>query len=398
MTRIIFDVRAASGELPETTPVEGAQIDFAPHQARRVEYEGGAYWLTQTIAPVVLPTGAGESDFLPTPVGGAYEVQERVGPGSRSGFVQVPDQDSIRYEDLVWVDGDTLDPIVEPEAAWWATAGQAITDAAEAKADAVTALGAAEQANETASNAETAAAGAVAESADARVAAEEALAGLDTKADLVAGKVPTAQIPSISLVEPHAVANRTAMLALTGVQQGDVATITGGADKGTYMLDATGDPTVFGHWVRLNTPDDSVSTVNGQQGTVVLGKGDVGLPNADNTSDANKPVSGPQLTELNKKVNGADLPTLSRAARNPDLLIVGAITRDSNGAATAAPVVWPDGTPGNYGADSVSAAFPGAVDGYHITYGSPVTKTFTQPAVTRDSSGAVTNLPALVVT
>lgn len=84
-------------------------------------------------------------------------------------------------------------------------------------------------------------------------------------------------------------------------------------------------------------------------------------------------------------------------ARNLDLLIVGAITRDSNGAATAAPVKWPDGTVGTYAADTLSSAFLGAVDAYHVTYGSPVTRTVTQPAVTRDVSGAVTNLPDLVV-
>lgn len=84
-------------------------------------------------------------------------------------------------------------------------------------------------------------------------------------------------------------------------------------------------------------------------------------------------------------------------ALNPDLLIVGTITRDANGAATSAPVVWPDGSPGTYTATTVSTAFPGAIDAYTITYGSPVTKTYTQPAVTRDASGAVTARPALVV-
>lgn len=84
-------------------------------------------------------------------------------------------------------------------------------------------------------------------------------------------------------------------------------------------------------------------------------------------------------------------------AKNPDLLVTGTITRDSNGAATSAPVVWPDGTPGTYTATTLSTAFPGAVDAYTITYGSPVTKTYTQPAVTRDASGAATNVPAITV-
>ena len=81
-------------------------------------------------------------------------------------------------------------------------------------------------------------------------------------------------------------------------------------------------------------------------------------------------------------------------ARVPEALIDGTITRDSNGAPIAAAVLWPDGTDGNYVADVVSTAFPGSVDAYHITYGS--TLTYTQPAVTRDSSGAVIVTPAIV--
>ena len=44
-----------------------------------------------------------------------------------------------------------------------------------------------------------------------------------------------------------------------------------------------------------------VASVNGRNGAVVLSKTDVGLGNVDNTSDANKPVSGPQQTALNAK-------------------------------------------------------------------------------------------------
>ncbi|HWI05731.1 MAG TPA: hypothetical protein VNT52_18130 [Acidimicrobiales bacterium] len=77
-----------------------------------------------------------------------------------------------------------------------------------------------------------------------------------------------------------------------------------------------------------------------------------------------------------------------------DPIIVGAITRDANGAATSAGVVWPDGTAGAYTATTVSSAFPGAVDAYTVTKGA---LTFTQPAVTRNSDGAVTNRPAVTV-
>lgn len=86
-------------------------------------------------------------------------------------------------------------------------------------------------------------------------------------------------------------------------------------------------------------------------------------------------------------------------AGNPDLLIAGAITRDANGAATVAPVVWPDGRPGVYTATIMSTAFPGAVDAYTVSYDGVETDfTYTQPAVTRDSTtGAVTARPAMTV-
>ena len=89
--------------------------------------------------------------------------------------------------------------------------------------------------------------------------------------------------------------------------------------------------------------------------------------------------------------------SFANLARNPDLIIAGAVTRDANGAATSAAVVWPDGKPGTYTATTLSTAFPGAVDAYTVTYGSPVIKTFTQPAVTRDATGAATNVPAITV-
>jgi hypothetical protein len=81
-------------------------------------------------------------------------------------------------------------------------------------------------------------------------------------------------------------------------------------------------------------------------------------------------------------------------AADPDLIIVGAITRDIDGAAIAAGVVWPDGVTGAY-VGTPSTAFPGAVDAYTVTRGAA---TYTQPALTRDSNGAVTARPAIVVT
>ena len=84
--------------------------------------------------------------------------------------------------------------------------------------------------------------------------------------------------------------------------------------------------------------------------------------------------------------------TLAAAAKNPDLLVAGAVTGDP---LTSAEVVWPDGTPGLLTITARHAT--GAVNSYKITYGNPVTKTFTQPAITRATSGAATNVPQIVV-
>lgn len=87
--------------------------------------------------------------------------------------------------------------------------------------------------------------------------------------------------------------------------------------------------------------------------------------------------------------------SLKAAAKNPDLLIVGAVTVDSLDQVTSAAVVWPDGAPGTL---TITARHStGAVNAYNITYGSPVTKTFTQPAITRNATGAATNVPQIVV-
>lgn len=88
---------------------------------------------------------------------------------------------------------------------------------------------------------------------------------------------------------------------------------------------------------------------------------------------------------------------LVQLAANPDQIAVGTITRASSGAATSFGVVWPDGATGTF-TGTESTGFPGAIDSYTVTHVlSGVTTTYTQPALTRDSSGAVTARPAIVV-
>lgn len=72
-------------------------------------------------------------------------------------------------------------------------------------------------------------------------------------------------------------------------------------------------------------------------------------------------------------------------------------TRDSNGAIISASIKWPDGVNGVFTTDIASVAFPGAIDAWHATYLATVPKLITQPAVTRDSNGAVVAQPAITI-
>lgn len=82
-------------------------------------------------------------------------------------------------------------------------------------------------------------------------------------------------------------------------------------------------------------------------------------------------------------------------AKNPDTLIAGAVTVNASDQVTSASVQWPDGSPGTLTITSRDSL--GGVLAYNITYGSPVTKTFTQPTITRNANGAATNVPQIVV-
>lgn len=178
-----------------------------------------------------------------------------------------------------------------------------------------------------------------------------------------------------------------------------------------YATDSTANPipTEFGasgSTVRTSDRVTPVVTFYSSLATVYLksltyGGGPDGLVvTSTGTNTAGVSSSGSSGSDLAAVIAGlpGTYASYKNLARNPDEIITGAITRDANGAATSATVTWPDATTGTYTATTVSTAFPGAVDAYTITYGSPVTRTYTQPAVTRDAAtGAVTNVPAIVV-
>jgi hypothetical protein len=86
------------------------------------------------------------------------------------------------------------------------------------------------------------------------------------------GKLTASQIPSIAITSTFVVANEAAMLALTTAEEGDVAVR---QDLSKSFILTAGDRTVAASWQELLSPTDSVQSVNGQQGSVVLDTDDI---------------------------------------------------------------------------------------------------------------------------
>jgi lysophospholipase L1-like esterase len=150
-------------------------------------------------------------------------------------------------------------------------------------------------------------------------------------AQLVGGKVPSGQIPSLSWVRSHAVANQAAMLALTGVAAGeDLALRQDGA--GTFLLTGA-DPSQLASWTLLPSPTDAVVSVNGRTGAVVLAAADVGA----DASGAAATVQGNLTTHTSNTSN----PHATTAAQTgaPNVVVHGA-TAGTARPAGATLVLW----------------------------------------------------------
>lgn len=112
------------------------------------------------------------------------------------------------------------------------------------------------------------------------------------------GKVPSSQIPALSLSTVDVVSSEAAMLGLTAAVVG--STVVRDDVSKTFILRAT-PASVLANWVQVLSPNSGVESVNTKKGAVTLGKGDVGLSLVDNTSDLSKPVSNATQTALNAK-------------------------------------------------------------------------------------------------
>lgn len=104
-----------------------------------------------------------------------------------------------------------------------------------------------------------------------------------------------------------------------------------------------------------------------------------------------------QLASIQTTVNTISQSALLQWAYGNIFQLVSA-TRDANEAIVTASIVWPDDATGAFTTDVASTAFPGAIDAWHATHVLlGITKTVTQPAVTRDTNGAVTAQPAITI-
>lgn len=98
-----------------------------------------------------------------------------------------------------------------------------------------------------------------------------------SKADLVGGVIPTAQIPAVAITSYlGSVASQAAMLALSG-QTGDWCNR---SDTSTAWVLAGSPPNQISSWAQINYPASPVTSVNGQSGVIVLSAANVGAPPA----------------------------------------------------------------------------------------------------------------------
>lgn len=113
------------------------------------------------------------------------------------------------------------------------------------------------------------------------------------------GKLADSVIPSIAITDTFVVATEAAMLALSA-EVGDVAIRT---DLNKSFILQTSPASVLSNWQELRTPTDTVSSVNGQTGVVVLGGGDVLVETGSTVTDAATIAVGDTIDSALGKLN-----------------------------------------------------------------------------------------------
>lgn len=120
------DIRELTGDDSLVGPEDGS-VWFAPYRAYHVEDGPDDYLLSGEILKVRLVDGVAIVDLPVTPVDNLMKVQLRGVRGyGAPWYVQIPAGDCNLFT-LPHIDPDTLDPILEPEAAWTVALGNEIT-------------------------------------------------------------------------------------------------------------------------------------------------------------------------------------------------------------------------------------------------------------------------------
>jgi len=133
--------------------------------------------------------------------------------------------------------------------------------------------------------------------------ADNGLAELDNDGKVPLSQISDAVLGQLSYQGLWDASTNTPNLPSTPAQKGDYYIASVGGTRFGLEFDV-GDWLVSdgAAWGKVDNTD-AVASVNGKKGVVTLTKADVGLGNADNTSDLNKPVSTAQQTALDLKVD-----------------------------------------------------------------------------------------------
>ena len=119
--------------------------------------------------------------------------------------------------------------------------------------------------------------------------------------NITTGTLPSSVLPPIAISETYVVASEAAQLALSA-QEGDVCVRT---DESKSYIQNGGSSGTMADWTELQTPEDSVLSVNGNTGTVVLTQDDIG--NGSTYVQTENNFTDTLLSKLNGIESGAEV-------------------------------------------------------------------------------------------
>lgn len=220
-------------------------------------------------------------------------VRASLGIGPGSGVIPAADEVSVDPTGHTVATGVTVQAVVAQ-----------LDAAVVARPDAAEAAAIAEAATDATAKANAAQAAAIQRSAHTGTQATSTVTGLDAalaaKADLVAGKVPTSQIPAVAVNDTFSVADQAEMLALDAAL-GDLAWRTDFDPPHVFQL-LTLPASTLGNWVE-RTIGGGIESVNGQStAAVVLAAADVGAVPTSRTLTAGAGLTGGGDLSANRSV------------------------------------------------------------------------------------------------